>query len=95
MTTAKTITMAVSRAVSSLLGHTDLRSSDTTSCRNRIGLTRPTLRGVIGDWLRCCVFARATEDYRTSRWVLCPRQREQYFRNSIRWVSFRRFFIVA
>jgi hypothetical protein len=50
---------------------------------------------VIGDWLRCCVFARATEDYRTSRWVLCPRQREQYFRNSIRWVSFRRFFIVA
>ncbi len=30
--------------------------------------------------------------YRVSRWTLCPRQREQYFRNSMRWVSLRLFF---
>ena len=30
--------------------------------------------------------------YLVSRWTLCPRQREQYFRNSMRWVSLRLFF---
>ncbi len=89
--------MTVSREVSSRLGHTDLRSSDITSWRNRIGLTRPTLRGVMGDWLRCWAFTRAigAYAYRTSRWLLWPRQREQYLRNSIRWVSLRRFLTVA
>ena len=36
-----TMTTAVSRVVSSLLGHTDFRSSDTVSCKKVTGLTRP------------------------------------------------------
>ena len=47
-----TMTTAVSRVVSSLLGHTAFRSSDTVSCKKVTGLTRPTVLGEMGGWLR-------------------------------------------
>ena len=77
----------------SILGHTDFRSSDMTSCMKVTGLTLPIARGDIGGWLR--VVEALAIGYLTSRWTLCPRHREQYLRSSMRWVSLRRFLAVA
>ena len=65
MATASTMTMTVSRAVSSLVGQTDFRSSEAVSRRKPIGPTLPTARGEIGDGR--LVDARATGRYLTSR----------------------------
>ena len=83
--------MAVRRAVSSRLGHTDLRSSEMVSWIKVTGVVPPMARGDMGGLRR--VETRAMS-YLTSRCVLWTRQREQYFLNSIRWVSFRRFLMV-
>jgi hypothetical protein len=84
--------MAVNRAVSSLDGQTDLRSSDAVSRKNPIGPILPTARGEIGAGRLADVLATAS--YLTSRCIWWLRQRPQYLRNSILVVLLRRFFMV-
>jgi hypothetical protein len=91
--TAEIMTTTVSREVSSRLGHTDFLSSETVSRRKMTGLI---LADGWVDMIRALLLeALAMETYLTSRWVLCPRQREQYLLSSMRCGSLRRFFIVV
>ena len=57
-TTDKTKTTMVSRAVSSRLGHTDLRSSEIVSCKNSTGFTLPAALGETGRVFRVETLAK-------------------------------------
>ena len=89
MTIDRAMTTIVSRAVSSRLGQTDFLSSERVSRRKATGLTRPVDPDGLSLVLR--VELLAMRYYLTSRWEVWLRQREQYFRNSSRCGSLRRF----